>query len=190
MSDLLVVIAAKYLFLVIPAAAFIDWLRLPVRAKKYLLILGMIAGAIALALGRLIALFYFDPRPFVTGHFVPLIPHEPDNGFPSDHTLLGAAVAAGVTACNRRLGIALWIITALVAAARVGSGLHHPIDVAGSAALAAFSTGVVHAVLRRWWPAPADSEGSSRSVHKTAMESSSSPRQYPPRTSVGQWRRR
>jgi undecaprenyl-diphosphatase len=146
--DAMIVFAAKYLFLLILAAAFVYWLVAPLPTKKYLLILGIIVGAASLGAGRLIAHFYFDPRPFVAGHFTPLIPHEPDNGFPSDHTLLSSAVAATVTACNPALGIALWVVTLIVGVARVLSGLHHAIDVAGSIVIAAAAAAIAHAALR------------------------------------------
>lgn len=150
MFNELIVFAAKYLFLAILAAAFVYWIVAPLPTKKYLLILGIVVGAASLGAGRLIAHFYFDPRPFVSGHFTPLIPHEPDNGFPSDHTLLSSAVAATVTACNPALGIALWVVTLIVGVARVSSGLHHPIDVAGSILIAAAAAAVAHWALRRY----------------------------------------
>lgn len=149
MGNELIVIAAKYLFLAIPAAAFIDWILEPPRTKKYLLLLGIVVGCLSLAIGRLIAHFYFDPRPFVRGHFTPLIAHEPDNGFPSDHTLLSAAIAATVTVCNRRLGAVLWAITGVVGVARMLSGLHSPIDVLGSIVIASATAAAAHTFLRQ-----------------------------------------
>ncbi len=145
----LIVFAAKYLFIVIPAATLVYWVLAPPAAKKYLLLLGIVVGVASLAIGRLIARFYFDPRPFVTGHFIPLLPHEPDNGFPSDHTLLSSAIAASVTACSRSLGLALWAVTAIVGVARVLSGLHTPIDVIGSIGIASGTAVIAHSLLRR-----------------------------------------
>jgi undecaprenyl-diphosphatase len=80
--------------------------------------------------------FYFDPRPFVTGHFAPLIPHNLDNGFPSDHTLLSSAIAMTVTLRNRSVGVVLWLLALLVGLARIASGLHSPTDVIASLVLA------------------------------------------------------
>ena len=148
----LIVFAAKYLFLAIPAAALIYWILVPTATKKYLILLGIIVGVASIVIGRLIAHFYFDPRPFVARHFTPLIPHDPDNGFPSDHTLLSSAIAATVTACSRPVGIALWVITAIVAVARVTAGLHAPIDVIGSICIAGVSAAVAHVILRRAFP--------------------------------------
>ena len=69
MTNELIVIAAKCLALTIPAAALVYWIVAPSLTKKYLLLLGIIVGCISLLIGRLIAHFYFDPHPFVTGHF-------------------------------------------------------------------------------------------------------------------------
>ncbi len=152
MSHQLIIFAAKYLFLVLPIAGFFWFIRLPATAKKEALLLGVITGILALALGRLVALFFFDPRPFVTGHFTPLIPHEPDNGFPSDHTLLSSAIAMTVFLRNRPLGALLWVVTLLVAAGRVGSGLHSPIDVAGSIVFSIAAGVIADVVVRRFFP--------------------------------------
>src|SRR5205085_7935625 len=86
---------------------------------------------------------YYDPRPFVQEHFTPLIPHDADNGFPSDHTLITAGVAAVIYFFNRPWGFALLGLALLVGAARVAAGVHHPVDIVGSIVIAvvvSFST--------------------------------------------------
>jgi undecaprenyl-diphosphatase len=75
---------------------------------------------------------YSDPRPFVTGHFKPLISHARDNGFPSDHALLAAAIVAAVLLVSRYWAVLFILISVLVDWARVGAGIHHVIDVLGS----------------------------------------------------------
>lgn len=149
MLDQLIIFAAKYLFLLLPVIGFFWFIQLPMAAKKEVLLLGLITGLLALALGRLAALFFFDPRPFVAGHFTPLIPHAPDNGFPSDHTLLSSAIAMTVFLRNRPIGGLLWFLTLLVAAGRIGSGLHSPIDVAGSIAFSIIAGVIAEILVRR-----------------------------------------
>lgn len=106
------------------------------------------AGLFALALGTLANHLYFDPRPFVALHFTPLVPHVPDNGFPSDHTLLVSAVAMIGTLWNRRLGMVLWILAILVAIGRVYVGLHHVLDVIASMVFAVIATLAWYATLK------------------------------------------
>lgn len=103
------------------------------------------------ALGLIGNYLYYDPRPFVVGHFTPLIAHVADNGFPSDHTLLAACLAALGTYWNRWLGSLLWIIAIVIAVARVYVGLHHPIDVLGSIGIALVGVSVWHAAVSYVW---------------------------------------
>ena len=85
---------------------------------------------------KIISHFYFDPRPFVVGNFTPLIPHAADNGFPSDHTLLGAAIAFAIFRFNKKLGLLLLFFAILVGFSRVLAGVHHASDIAGSIVIA------------------------------------------------------
>jgi undecaprenyl-diphosphatase len=69
------------------------------------------------------------------GNFIPLIPHAPDNGFPSDHTLFGTALAVIIFPFHKRLGTVLFILALLVGIARVYLGINHAIDILGSAVI-------------------------------------------------------
>lgn len=140
--------AARYLF-ILPIVALGGYFFTRPRSEwKRMAFFAVPAGLLTYALGLLGNHLYFDPRPFVVGHFAPLIPHAPDNGFPSDHTLLASAFAAVGTFWDKRLGFALWLIVALIAFARVYTGLHHPIDVLGSMAFALAAVSAWHAVLK------------------------------------------
>jgi undecaprenyl-diphosphatase len=103
--------------------------------KKRIVLFAIPALILTYLIARLGGYLYFDPRPFVAGNFTPLIPHAPDNGFPSDHTLLVSAAAAIGMYLDRRLGVVLWALAVIVGVARVYVGLHHPIDVLGSMAI-------------------------------------------------------
>jgi len=131
-GDLLTIFGAQYLFLAIPAAAFFYFLKLPAPERKRLFVLGIIALPLAYALALAFGHFYYLPRPFVQGNFIPLVPHAPNNGFPSGHTLFSAAVSAVIYASSRRVGAALWLLTALVGLSRVLAGVHHFTDICGA----------------------------------------------------------
>lgn len=81
---------------------------------------------------QLAAALYNDPRPFVVEHYRPLIAHAADNGFPSDHSLLAAAIVAMVAFARWLWTVPFVLLGGIVEVARVGAGLHHPIDVIGS----------------------------------------------------------
>ncbi|GAC1490804.1 MAG: hypothetical protein NVS1B13_20670 [Flavisolibacter sp.] len=93
---------------------------------------GLACAIVSYLLALLFGQLYFDPRPFVQGHFKPLIVHDAENGFPSDHVLLVSIVAAVLTVFNKPISALLWILTIVVAYARVFVGVHHIIDVATS----------------------------------------------------------
>src|SRR5947209_227825 len=104
-----------------PRARIVQWAV----AAGVMVIVAYIAAQIGGAI-------YNDPRPFAVGHFRPLIAHVADNGFPSDHSLMAAALLAAVALAGVRWALALLPLAILVEWARVGAGLHHPIDVVGS----------------------------------------------------------
>ena len=113
----------------------------------------LIFAALVLPLVYIVSLIggvlYDDPRPFVVRHFTPLIPHKPSNGFPSDHVLWSAATAAIIFPSNKYLSLILWLLTVLVGASRVYVGVHHPIDIVGSIAMAVVVTSIVYLITTR-----------------------------------------
>jgi undecaprenyl-diphosphatase len=136
MKIFLIIIAAKYLIALPLVIAGIFLLTTRPTVRKQALVLGAIAGILSYAAAKVAGLLYFNPRPFVISHVAPLIPHAADNGFPSDHTLLAAVIAAVVTKYNWRLGLVLWVVALLIGIARVLAGVHHSIDVVGSLIIA------------------------------------------------------
>jgi undecaprenyl-diphosphatase len=110
------------------------------------------SGVAAFALSRLAGLLYNNPRPFVVEGFTPPVPHAPDNGFPSDHTLLAAWLAALVFPYDRRLGTILGVGALLVGFFRVAAGVHHLVDIVASlviVAVAAFVAWRISLVIAR-----------------------------------------
>lgn len=148
--DTLFILAAKYLFIVPVIILALYFLRRPRSSWMRLALFAVPAAILTLVLGKIANHLYFDPRPFVVGHFTPLIPHAADNGFPSDHTLLVAAVAMIGTIWNRRLGAVLWILAILVGIARVYVGIHHATDIIGSMAIAIVAVLITYAVWKRF----------------------------------------
>ncbi len=130
--DSLIVFGASYLYILSGLVAGIFFLVQPRPSQKRLVILGILSAAIAGLLAFVAGKLYVDPRPFVAGNFVPLVPHAADNGFPSDHSLLVGLIAALVFAFDKRVGTILWIVAIAVGTSRVLAGVHHPVDVFGS----------------------------------------------------------
>ena len=110
------------------------------------------AGVAAIVLSRIAGKLYYDPRPFVKSACQAVVPHAADNGFPSDHTLLGAALAAILWRYSRLWSTVVGLLTVVVGWARVYGCIHSPIDIIG-----AFVIGVAGALIGRWlvdrvWP--------------------------------------
>ncbi len=143
------IFSAEYLFVLPILIMGVYFLGQPRTTWRTMVLFALPAGLCTYILGLIANHLYIDPRPFVVDHFTPLIAHTPDNGFPSDHTLLAAAFAAVGMYWNKWLGIVLWAITVVIAAARVYVGLHHPLDVVASMMCALIAVSIWHFVITR-----------------------------------------
>src|SRR5713226_3299518 len=130
------IIAASYLWYVVIGIAVVYFLIESRPEQKRMLIFAALVLPFVYLVAILGGALYNDPRPFVVKHFVPLIPHKANNGFPSDRVLWSAATAAIIFLSNKYLSLILWLLTILVGASRAYVGVHHPIDIVGSIAMA------------------------------------------------------
>jgi undecaprenyl-diphosphatase len=109
-----------------------------------IVVFGLACATVSYLIALLAGQLYFDPRPFVVGHFKPLIEHDTENGFPSDHVLLVATVAAVVTVFDKKIALLLCGFTIVIAIARVYVGVHHIIDVVTSMFIAGAVTALIY----------------------------------------------
>ena len=130
--DTIAILIAQYLYLFILLIGVIFFFLQPFIIKKSMVICGAIIAPVAYIISRISSFFYYDPRPFVVGHFTPLIAHAADNGFPSDHVLLTGAVAMVIWFYNKKWSGVLWVLALLTGSARVYVGVHHITDILGS----------------------------------------------------------
>ncbi|MDI6777915.1 MAG: phosphatase PAP2 family protein [Patescibacteria group bacterium] len=130
--NVLIIFGAKYILFVSAAIAVFYLLKQPRKRQKEILFFAVVVLPLSYIAAKIISRFYFDPRPFVVGNFTPLIPHKADNGFPSDHALLGAAIAFTIFRFDTKLGLFLLFLALLTGFARVFAGVHHLTDIAGS----------------------------------------------------------
>ncbi len=133
----LIVFAAKYL-IVLPVIVAFGYLFITNRKRDYLTY-AVIVLIVSYAFGFVAGQLYSNPLPFVVENVAPLIAHEANNGFPSDHVLLAGALAGIVTAFNLPLGIFLWLIAVLIGIGRVLALVHHPVDIIASLLISALS---------------------------------------------------
>jgi undecaprenyl-diphosphatase len=147
-----VIFVAKYFILIPVIVAAVVWLRLPAKEKLRFAVLAVLGAAIAYGLAKLGSALFYNPRPFVAGHFTPYFAHGADNGFPSDHTLLAGALAALVFSRNRRWGWLLFAVALLIGLSRVIAGVHHLIDILGAIAFGCAGMWLASVLVGRLWP--------------------------------------
>ena len=128
----IVILVAEYFILIPIIGAVYVLIMAPKKQRLRLLALLVLGGILSELFAKIGSHLYYDPRPFVANHIVPYFTHAPDNGFPSDHTLLAAFLAYWTRAFRRRLGLVLLIVALLIGIARVIAGVHHLYDIIGS----------------------------------------------------------
>ncbi len=146
---MLVLFGAQYLYGVIALVTVMVWLTLEREARGKMLMTMLISFPLAYLLAKFGSVLYESPRPFVVLNTSPLFAHAPNNGFPSDHTLLSAALGALVFCVEKRWGTLLLILALGVGVSRVLALVHHGVDIVGSMVIA---SGAVWAVWR--WVSP------------------------------------
>ncbi len=134
--DFLIIFLAKYFIFLVLGLAVWFFFRLSLSERKQLFILTVITLPLVYITAKLLSLVYYDPRPFVTDHIIPLFSHYPNNGFPSDHTLLSGAVASVIFYFNKKTGVLFFMSAILIGIARVLAGVHHTVDIFGSLIIA------------------------------------------------------
>jgi membrane-associated phospholipid phosphatase len=104
------------------------------------------ASALWAGIGTIVAVGVNQPivngvkenRPYVTlHHTLLLVSRSTDYSFPSDHTTMAGAVAAGLLLVAWRLGLLALLAALLIAFARVYVGAHYPGDVLAGLAVGA-----------------------------------------------------
>jgi undecaprenyl-diphosphatase len=128
---------AKYGVLIIAFVVVVSWFvrgTTSAENRRLACYTAVLGAALALLVAREIPMFYAHPRPFVVrGDVVLLVQHGADPSFPSEHTTVAFALAAGMGLYRPRWGWLLVMAAALIGFARVYVGVHYPADVAGGA---------------------------------------------------------
>jgi undecaprenyl-diphosphatase len=140
-----------YLVWIMVAGFVAVWLFAEDRRGKLYLGCSAFAGlVIVLILAKIAGSLYYDPRPFVEDpSLVPLIPHAPDNGFPSDHSSAAGLIATAIALRHRWYGALLGIAAVVIAWSRVAAHVHHVQDVIAGLALGAIAA-LLGTLLVRW----------------------------------------
>ncbi|MEP6755483.1 MAG: phosphatase PAP2 family protein [Chthonomonadales bacterium] len=144
----LIIFCAKYLF--VANALIVLWVmvRETVANRKTLIFRGILVLVLAVAMAKIGGALYIEQRPFIALNISPLIPHNAENGFPSDHALITFSMAFLLFPFSRRAALAGVILAIAVSVGRVASYLHTPIDIIASILMAALANIIAIKVIR------------------------------------------
>jgi undecaprenyl-diphosphatase len=145
----LITIAGQYLIIVVGLIAVVATIFSEKTVRWSIIKLAILSFGLAFLIAYIAGILYYDARPFAVENIQPLIPHLPDNGFPSDHTLAATVTAAVIFVYRRKLGILLGVLGILVGVTRIMAYLHHPIDIVASILIAVIATFCALQILKK-----------------------------------------
>lgn len=130
--DQFFIFGAVYAFIISILAVLWFWWKSDRAVRVTMLYFGVILLPLSYVVGAVARLIYPNPRPYISDGVVPLIHHDSYAGFPSDHTLFTATLAALVAPFSPRLSLWLWCLSVFIGLSRVYVGVHHFVDVIGA----------------------------------------------------------
>ena len=130
--NLIIILCATGLIYLTALLGLVYWITLKTDQKKHLVIFGAVTAITAFILAKIGSLLFYNARPFVSEHLIPLFQHDTSNGFPSSHMLLAAVIAVTVFAISKKWGIGFMVVAIIIGVSRVAANIHYPIDIIGS----------------------------------------------------------
>jgi undecaprenyl-diphosphatase len=132
--DLFMIWVAKYSPAIFIGVLVILWFSKNIKFQRGAFLAG-VSAIVALGIGQVIGLIIQRQRPYYVIPTHMLIARTLDTSFPSDHATFAFAIAASLWQVNRRLSIALLLLSTVLGLARVFVGAHYPLDILGGAVL-------------------------------------------------------
>lgn len=149
--DILAIFLADYLgYLLILAALYLIFVHKK-NTSRYQIFL-FIALSLIISRGLLteiIRYFIFQPRPFISLSFNPLVSSSVNSSFPSGHAAFYFTLAFSLFNIDRRWSLMLAVGALLMGIARIFAGVHWPFDVIGGLLVGFFSILIVHFLLSK-----------------------------------------
>lgn len=99
--------------------------------EKKAMIIAILSIPILILIIKIIHIFYFEPRPFITYRFSPLVDPVGDATFPSVHTSLMAALAFSYVYFRSKWASVFLLLMFWVGISRIYVGVHYPLDILG-----------------------------------------------------------
>ncbi|MBN3555833.1 undecaprenyl-diphosphatase [Fictibacillus nanhaiensis] len=93
----------------------------------------LFAFSLSYSVNRLIELFIYRERPFITHDIVQLVEHTANSSFPSDHASSAISIAVTLILVTIRFRYLWCMIAILITFSRIWVGVHYPLDVIAGA---------------------------------------------------------
>lgn len=129
--DNLMVFGADPLIFLMLILIFILTIKGRVPEKKAFVVF-LISFPILVLIIKVIHLFFFEPRPYITNDILPLINRtKADASFPSGHTAIAFIMALPYLYYKSKWGPVLIFLATWVGISRIYVGVHYPLDILG-----------------------------------------------------------
>lgn len=139
--DQLMIFATNYLIQLTVLLTLFLAFKGSIKEKKSFLII-ILSLPIAVLIIKLIHIFVFEPRPFVTYNLTPLVSETLNASFPSRHATISAVVAFAFTYFKSKWSPFLLFIMIWISISRVYIGVHYPLDLIGGWTTAVISLAI------------------------------------------------
>lgn len=145
--DALMIFGARYLiFIGFLLSLFLIFKGTVKERKAFVLMVLAIPITVLIIMG--IHIFLYEPRPFVTYHFTPLYPYNPDASFPSRHASFISIMAFSYLYFKSKWSYTFIVFLLWIGISRVYTGVHYPLDILGGILVGIISLVVAGQVMK------------------------------------------
>lgn len=128
--DIIMIFGARFVIVLTFLLTFFLAFKGKIKEKKAF-IFALIAIPVAIFLIKIIHLFIFEPRPFVTHNLTPLFPYDPDASFPSRHASIASAITFSYLYFKSKWSPLFLFFLLWIGVSRIYVGVHYPLDILG-----------------------------------------------------------
>lgn len=101
------------------------------KKEKKAALFAIVTIPIAIILIKITHIFFYEPRPFVTFHFSPILDKTADASFPSRHATIMAVIAFAYAYLRSKWTLLFLLFMVVVGISRIFVGVHYPLDILG-----------------------------------------------------------